>query len=148
MLLKWTRPVQATSIPECRNSCLNLKHENKANELSAKSKQNNETPHQPWKKWYLFKLHNRLRSPGRIQWKNVKRRINLGLFLDISSGSNNLNTQNSLLLIFNMNGERKPMPQVPNFTNKMKMKLVQIKADLRSYFFDLLSLINCTKHFK
>lgn len=85
--------------------------------------------HQSRQMRYLFKLHNRLRSPGRVQRKNVERRIYLRLFLDISSSRNDLNAQKSLTLNPSHECWKKIMRQA-TFFHKMKMKW-QCKYKLR-----------------
>lgn len=49
-----------------------------------------------------------------------------------------------------MNAERKTMQQIPIFLNKIKYEIetFQIMSNLRSNFFDFLSLVDSTEHFK
>lgn len=130
VLLKWTWPVQATSIQERRNRRLNLQHEKIKKFTQCKANQNTNSQ-VTWiaveGKGYLFKLHNRLRSAGRVQRKNVKRCINLRLFLDISSSRNNLNPQKSLLSISPPSyGYWRKLARQATFSKRWKWKALYI----------------------
>lgn len=94
--------------------------------------------------YYLFKLHDGLRSPSSIQRKNVVGSVDILLFLDIFSSSNNLPSEISLenaLLCH----------QIDNIINQSftrNLRELLGRTNLRSNFFNFLSFINCTKYFK
>lgn len=91
--------------------------------------------------YYLLKLHNRLRSSGSIQRKNVVRSVDFLLFLDIFGRCHNLPKEVHWKCICMLSDWQ--------YYNRKKLEgITARRTNLGSNFFNFLSLINGTEHFK
>ena len=148
MLLKSCRPAQITSVPKGCHCSFDLSRDVSFLIIFKLQRATMQGLTKFDRMAYLFKLHNGLRSPSRVQGKNIIWCIDFLLFLNISSCSNDLLIMESLQIL-----------QIPrSIINVAKMKSMHqdekwrdnlgwtdiIETNLRSNFFYFLCLVDRT----